>query len=230
MPEHKRWIKLGILLGLIITAAVMYYLLYVEFTHISLEDLQARIESYGAWAPLVFVLFLQVRSLLMVPLAVLTTLAGVVWGWAGFLYMMTGLSLCMFLQFVLARYVAHDAAQRLIRGRLDFIDRYLARNAFWTIFLLRLIPNIVLDVQNVGLALTKVRFRDYFTASFLGVIPGTLVHVGLGHALPRIRTDPRLWAEFALALVLLAGLMWTQHIVRRRMALKSGDTIRISNK
>ena len=225
MPFRKRWIKLAILGGVIVAAAVIYYILYVDFSRVPVDGLQSRIESYGAWGPLVFILFIQVRSLLLVPLAVLTTLAGVVWGWAGFLYMLIGLNFCVLLQFLAARYLAHDAAQRLIKGRLDFIDRYLRRNAFWTIFVLHLIPNIVLDVQNVGLALTKVRFRDYYVASMLGIIPGTLAHVGLGHSLIGIKSDPRLWWELAGVLALLAGLFWTQHVIRRKLAVPRQSSI-----
>lgn len=217
MPLPKRWIPFAILAAVLAAAALIYGGMHIDFSRVSVDGLQARIESYGVWGPAVFILLFQFRTLFLIPLGLLTPLAGAIWGWTGFLYMMIALNICIILQFLGARYPLHESAQRYIHGRLDFLNRYLQRNAFWTIFLLRLIPNILLDVQNFGLALTKVRFRDYYIASLLGVTPGTLAHVGLGHSLIGIQSDPRLWWELGLVLALLAGLFWAQHVIRRRM-------------
>jgi uncharacterized membrane protein YdjX (TVP38/TMEM64 family) len=48
--------------------------------------------------------------------------------------------------------------------------------------LTRLSPVIPFNLLNYALALTKISFRDYVLASWIGMLPGTVMYVYLGSA------------------------------------------------
>lgn len=225
---NKQWVKWGVLTGVVAVAVVLLYIVELDLSRINVEEWQARIRAYGVWGPVAYVLFFQVRILFLVPIGVLTTAAGVVWGWAGVLYTLIALGVCVTQEFLVARYLARDFARRILKDRLAFLDRYIEKNAFMAIFVLRLVPNIVLDIQNIGLALTKVRFRKYFAATMLGLLPGTVTLVYFGHSLISFALQPQNRWKFILALGLLLGLLGLQLYVRlkqnKRLDGKAADS------
>ncbi len=81
------------------------------------------------------------------------------------------------LAFLCARYVFSDAIHRAARTRprlnrwLTAIDRGLCEHGGYYVLLLRLTPVIPFWFLNLGLGVTRVRLRDYWWATQLGVLP-----------------------------------------------------------
>lgn len=84
--------------------------------------------------------------------------------------------------FLLGRTVVRDMAAARIAGspRFKALDDAIGRNGFKMVFLVRLSPAFPFNVLNYALGLTKVRLRDYFFASWIGMFPGMLLYVYLG--------------------------------------------------
>ena len=74
--------------------------------------------------------------------------------------------------------------------------------------LLRLSPVVPFNVLNYAFGLTRVSLRDYVVASWIGMMPGTLLYVYLGSiagdlagAGGRASRTPAEWAFYAVGLV-----------------------------
>ncbi len=105
--------------------------------------------------------------------------AGVLWGSVAVsLGSMAGASVCFFLWRTLLR----KGIERRVSQNPKFqaIDQAFAREGFKIVLLTRLCPICPLTLLNYAYGLTKVRFRDYFFGSWLGMLPGTIMYVYLG--------------------------------------------------
>lgn len=68
-------------------------------------------------------------------------------------------------------------------GRFQAVDRAVGREGFKIVALLRLSPLFPFTIGNYALGLTRVRLRDYVLASWIGMLPGTVLYVYLGSLL-----------------------------------------------
>ena len=88
------------------------------------------------------------------------------------------------LAFLVGRYFARGWVEKKIAAhpRFQAIDRAVGAQGFKIVLMLRLTPLVPFNLLNYGLALTRVSFRDYVLASWIGMLPGTLLYVYLGSA------------------------------------------------
>lgn len=214
------WLKLGILIVIIAFFVIVIYHLDINSFDISIDKIQSKIKSYGVWGPLVFILIYQVRVLLLIPISVISTLAGAIWGLTGLIYTLIALSICVTTEFFITRFLARDIVKKILKGKMDYLNKFIKKNAFGTVFLLRLIPNIILDVQNMGLALTKVRFKEYFPATMLGLLPGTFVLVYFGDSLIRTIVQPQYFWRIVLSLTFILCIYLAQGYLRKKFGFK----------
>jgi uncharacterized membrane protein YdjX (TVP38/TMEM64 family) len=123
--------------------------------------------------------------LFLLPASALTLGAGLLYGplWGTLLVSPVSVAVAS-IAFLLARTVARRAVERRVAGdaRFSAIDRAVGESGFRVVLLLRLSPVIPFNLLNYALGLTSVRFHTYLLASFLGMLPGTLLYVYLGSA------------------------------------------------
>jgi LPXTG-motif cell wall-anchored protein len=62
----------------------------------------------------------------------------------------------------------------------------LARDGFFYLLSLRLVPVFPFWLLNLAPALLGMRFAPYLAATFFGIIPGTLVFAGIGAGLDEV--------------------------------------------
>ncbi len=160
----------------------------------------------------------------------LTVLAGFLFGVGlGTLAVNVGSTLGAVLAFLAARYVFADAIHRAAARRPRFaatlaaLDRRMANHGGYTVLLLRLTPVFPFWVLNLGLGMTRVRIRDYWSATQLGTLPATLVVANLGASLAEITSFRGLLSPRVLgALCLLPLLPIAIHYAVRRFARTGG--------
>jgi uncharacterized membrane protein YdjX (TVP38/TMEM64 family) len=172
--DRKATIKAIILLVFIILA-----ILVVRFTPIKIflteETLSRFMKASGFWAPLLFILFYGIGVCLFIPGTLLTAIGGAIFGaYWGFLYVWVGAMIGASAAFWIGRTLGRDLAASLIGDRLKKYDETIGRNGFATVFYLRMIY-FPFTPMNFGMGLTKVRFRDYFLGTALGIIVGTFI-------------------------------------------------------
>ena len=93
-----------------------------------------------------------------------------------------GATLGAALAFLVARFVARDRIEAMAKGNDKFrkIDTAIGKQGAKLIFLLRLSPVIPFNLSNYLYGLTSVKFWPYVLASWIGMMPGTLLYVYLG--------------------------------------------------
>jgi uncharacterized membrane protein YdjX (TVP38/TMEM64 family) len=139
------------------------------------EVLGSFLEAAGFWAPLIFMLIYTAGICLFVPGTLLTALGAAIFGpYWGFLYVWVGAMAGASAAFWIGRTLGRDFAASLIGDRLKKYDDAIELNGFAAVLYLRLIY-FPFTPMNFGMGLTKVRFRDYFFGTGLGIIAGTFI-------------------------------------------------------
>ncbi len=173
--NHKYALIKAVVFVLFIGAAISI----IRFTSLrhffNQEVLSHFLEETGFWSPLIFVLIYAAGICLFVPGTLLTALGAAFFGpYRGFLYVWVGAMAGASAAFWIGRTLARDFAASLIGDRLRKYDEAIERNGFATVLYLRLVyfPFTAMDF---GMGLTKVRFRDYFWGTGLGIAVGTFI-------------------------------------------------------
>src|SRR5213595_2765021 len=141
------------------------------------------IGKLGPWGPVIFVGLYVVATVLFVPGSVLTLGAGAAFGVAlGSVYVSISATLGATAAFLVGRYLARDAIARKIEKSEKFatIDRAVANEGWKIVLLTRLSPVFPFTLLNYAFGLTRVKLSHYVVASWLGMIPGTVMYVYLG--------------------------------------------------
>jgi uncharacterized membrane protein YdjX (TVP38/TMEM64 family) len=148
----------------------------------------------------------------------------------GFVAVSAGSTLGAAGAFLIARHLARERVERRAAAdpRFAAIDQAVGREGWKIVLLTRLSPLFPFTLLNYLYGLTRVRFGAYLLASWIGMMPGTLLYVYLGvagravaetTAGQRSRT-PQEWALFVVGLLATAAV--TVYVTRlARQALRS---------
>lgn len=129
-------------------------------------------------------------TVLALPASILTLASGFVFGLPlGVVLTSAGSTLGACAAFIVGRYLARDWVAHRIAShrRFEALDLATRHEGFTIVFLSRLSPLFPFNLLNYGLALTSVRFRDYALASWIGMLPVTLLYVYIGAAAGDLR-------------------------------------------
>lgn len=144
------------------------------------------IQSLGYWGPVVVVLFYIVACVLFLPGSVLTLGTGFLFKlfW-GTVTVSIGATLGACAAFWVGRTVARGWVAKKVAGNAKFaaIDEAVGREGFKIVLLTRLSPIFPFNLLNYAFGLTRVRFRSYALASWIGMLPGTIMYVYIGSGL-----------------------------------------------
>jgi uncharacterized membrane protein YdjX (TVP38/TMEM64 family) len=132
-----------------------------------------------------FIALYVLATVCMVPGLILTVAAGAIFGLLRGVVLVSAASLLgASAAFFIGRTVARGWTQRRIAAwpRFRVLDGALAARGFWIVLLTRLSPLFPFNLLNYAYGVTAVRPRDYIAASWLGMLPGTVVYVYAGSA------------------------------------------------
>jgi uncharacterized membrane protein YdjX (TVP38/TMEM64 family) len=134
-------------------------------------------------AAALFVGAYALAAVLVVPGTLLTLAAGFVFGLTfGVVLVSAGSVLGAVAAFVVGRFLARRFIAARIAGRPRFraLDAAARRDGFAIVLLARMSPLLPYNILNYAFGLTSVRFRDYALASWIGMLPATVVYVYIG--------------------------------------------------
>jgi uncharacterized membrane protein YdjX (TVP38/TMEM64 family) len=94
--------------------------------------------------------------------------------------------------------------ERVVGQRFRHMLDRVARNGFYLILYLRIVPVIPYNALNLLAGASPITFRDYFWATTVGMIPGTVLFAFLGDALWH-PTSPRFFVAVGLILCCFAA-------------------------
>jgi len=178
--QGKWLLYLGVAVALIAAAIVAFKYFHGQ------ELLKQAIDwvgQLGPWGPIIFIAIYIAAAVLFIPGSVLTLGAGAVFGvvW-GSIYVSIASTLGATAAFLVGRYLARDAIARKIEGNERFaaIDKAVAGEGWKIVGLTRLSPVFPFTLLNYAFGLTQVKLWHYMLASWIGMMPGTIMYVYLG--------------------------------------------------
>jgi uncharacterized membrane protein YdjX (TVP38/TMEM64 family) len=147
------------------------------------------LQTIGPWGPLVLGAVYVLATVLMIPGGILGIVAGFAFGLVtGTVTVSIASTLGATLAFLLGRTLARSFAQARIARRpsLRALDEAVGREGFLVVFLTRLSPILPYNLLNYGYGLTRVRVRTYVLASWIGMLPGTVMYVYAGSVMRNV--------------------------------------------
>ncbi|MDO8756544.1 MAG: TVP38/TMEM64 family protein, partial [Elusimicrobiota bacterium] len=166
--------------------------------------------ALGALGWVAFVLLYAFACVAFLPVSVLTLGAGAVFGvWLGFGLVWIGATVGACVSFLIGRHWLRGWVERKIAHRPLFaaIDAAVSVEGWRIVILTRLTPLFPFAIQNYAYGITRVGFREYAAASFLGMAPGTFMFVSIGAAAGEAvkagageTRTPAEWAFYAVGL------------------------------
>ena len=205
--------KLLVLVALL--AAVAAYLLFDLGRFFSLDYIkgaQAEFAALYAARPtqviaVFFAVYVAVTALSFPGAAVLTLLAGAVFGLlVGTVVVSFASSIGATLAMLVSRYLLRDSVKSRFGARLADIDKGVEREGAFYLFTLRLVPVFPFFVINLLMGLTRMKATTFYWVSQLGMLAGTLVFVNAGTQLARIDSLKGILSPGLLLSFVLLGL------------------------
>jgi uncharacterized membrane protein YdjX (TVP38/TMEM64 family) len=174
--QLKLVLIVGLILGLLVASR------FVDIPG-ALKGALDWIEGLGVLGMVVFVVLYIVACIFVLPGPALTLGAGAIYGLPiGFALVSVGSTLGASCTFVIGRYFARDWVEAKVSSNKTFslIDEAVAQQGWKIVFLTRLTPLIPFNIQNYGYGLTKVSLLPYAVASWIGMMPGTVLFTYVG--------------------------------------------------
>jgi pyruvate/2-oxoglutarate dehydrogenase complex dihydrolipoamide dehydrogenase (E3) component/uncharacterized membrane protein YdjX (TVP38/TMEM64 family) len=178
--QNRKWlILLAVLVLLIIALSVLpvkqWLVSALEWT-----------EGLGLWGPVFVAAFYIIACILFLPGSVLTLGAGFLFKViVGTITVSVGSTLGACAAFLVGRTIARNWISKKVAANEKFaaIDDAVGRQGFKIVLLTRLSPVFPFNLLNYAFGLTKVSFWKYALASWIGMLPGTLMYVYFGAGL-----------------------------------------------
>ncbi len=175
-------LRLVLLLLLVAVAVAAFVLLPIRALSVGFL---AWVRGLGPWGPALLAVAYVPASLLFVPGSLLTLGAGFLFGvGVGTVAVSAGSVMGACAAFLAGRTLARGWVERKVAGNPRFraLDQAVARNGFRIVLLTRLSPVFPFNLLNYAYGASPVAFRDYLLASWIGMLPATLLYVYLGSA------------------------------------------------
>jgi uncharacterized membrane protein YdjX (TVP38/TMEM64 family) len=148
-----------------------------------LHGLEGRLDGLGPLGPVLYAAAYAAGVVVFVPGSLLTIGAGLLFGTAvGFAAASAGSIAGASLAFLVARYGLRPRIEAWARRspRFAAIDEAVGVNGWKMVALTRLSPLFPFNALNFAYGATRIRFGPYVLASWIAMIPGTLLYVWIG--------------------------------------------------
>jgi uncharacterized membrane protein YdjX (TVP38/TMEM64 family) len=187
MSRIKRFLPIAILLLALVAvfAFGLDDLLSFEQLRQNRMELLDFVDRHAVLAPLAFMAIYAAVIALSIPGgAVLTIAGGFLFGVVlGTFYVVVAATVGASLVFLAAKTALGDSLRRTAGPWLRRMEDGFRENALNYLLFLRLIPIFPFWLVNLVPAFLGVPFRTYVTATFFGIIPGSLVYASVGNGL-----------------------------------------------
>jgi uncharacterized membrane protein YdjX (TVP38/TMEM64 family) len=154
-------------------------------------DVKTKLDIFNVWVAdqgitgiAIFIGVYIVATVLFFPCSILTLGAGVAFGLVnGCIAVSIGSTIGASCAFLVSRYLARDAILKMTANYPSFnaVDRAIGDGGGKIVGLLRLSPALPYNMSNYFYGLTAVKFTPYVLASWIGMLPGTVMYVYIGY-------------------------------------------------
>ena len=182
------------------------------------EVIRHYIESFGSWAIVVYVALYTVNTMTLIPpIAFMSLSAGALFGpvW-GTIALTLGAFSGTTVTFIISRFFGGKLVDKFVKGKAaDFNDK-LSKKGFIVLLPMRLIGFPPYEFVNYASGLSKISYKDYISATMLGMSPAIIIQVLLADRLANFSwKDPVLYV--AIGLFIAMGVV-TGKIIKKQQA------------
>ena len=179
---HRPGSKIKITLAIFFIIGLLATIKYLPVQEL-MKGFLGWVAHLGSWGPIIFIAVYILACVFLLPGSILTLGAGALFGVVkGSIIASISATLGATCAFLVGRYLARDWVSRRIQGYPKFkaLDEAVAEEGWKIVCLTRLSPVFPFNLLNYAYGITKVSLRDYFLASWLGMMPGTVMYVYIG--------------------------------------------------
>jgi uncharacterized membrane protein YdjX (TVP38/TMEM64 family) len=162
--------------------------LSIHQLHRHREALEALVRTHRILSVVAYVAIYSFAVTLSLPGAplVMTLTGGFLFGpWIGGTAAALSCTLGASVVFLVCRTAAGDVLRRRAGPTVARIEEGVRREAFYTVTVLRLLPVMPMALANLGLGFVAIRLRTFMTATFVGILPISVIYAMLGSGLGR---------------------------------------------
>ncbi|EAZ88962.1 TVP38/TMEM64 family protein [Crocosphaera chwakensis] len=157
----------------------------------TLQNLLQWIQDLGTIGYLIFTLVYILSAVFLIPASILTLGAGAIFGVVkGSVLVSIASILGAIIAFLTGRYFARGWVSKQIEKypKFQVVDEAVAEEGWKIVGLTRLSPVLPFVILNYAFGITQVSLKDYITASWIGMLPGTIMYVYIGSLVGNIAT------------------------------------------
>ncbi len=192
---------------LIIALAVVISVVTPIRDFLSVDELRGRLKDLGAMAPAAILIIGALGPSLLLPRWPVAFASGFLYGvgWGSILGNIAS-SLGALVHFFMAVHLLAPSTEKLCAKRGIDIQRIPRDKAFLVIFLLRAFPFSSTVVTNIVAGGLRVNVGTYFAATFLGMIPSTLIYAASGTLMHE--PSPAIYIAITAGICIFAVVGW----------------------
>ncbi|MCM1991916.1 TVP38/TMEM64 family protein [Oceanirhabdus seepicola] len=199
--------------GVVLVIMFILYKLNI-FKFSNPEEFKDYIQSFGVWAPIVYIVLFTVVPLTLFPDSILAISGGLAFGivW-GSIYTMIGALMGGTLAFFITRTIGNSAVNKLMDKKFKGAKKYTDKMGVEVILLLRLIPLFPFDIVSYLAGLSNIKFRKYIFGTIIGTIPGILIFNNIGEQIMDCTSF-----GFIVSIILLVLLFLISFIFKNKLS------------
>jgi Uncharacterized conserved protein len=200
-----------------------FHQVYAIIKHGDIAALADYLRSFGHWTIVAIIaLFVIMTFTIVFPFMILSGATGILYGlfW-GTIISWIGEVTGALVMYIFARYFFRSTFESWIikSPYLKQVDDYSAANGFKVLLIARLLPLAPSGIITAVAAISRMTFKDFFLATFIGKLPPVIIKVMLGHDIVFASENmTRLVVIVLLVILIYAGLWW-----HKRMKKQNGE-------
>lgn len=222
LEESKKGLKGKIIPVLVIIGFVVIYKMFLsDITAVSIREW---VNSFGVFAPIAYIFVWAILPIFFFPVPILALAGGLSFGlWDGTLYTIIGAMINSTFMFYIAKFLAKDMVSGYLERKMpkswwDKFNKANDKEGFLIVFICRLIPIMPYNVINYVSGLTNIRFFNYSLATFLGILPGTVIFLNVGDKALDVKSP-----EFMMSIVLVVILIVVSVLLGKIVSKRSSN-------
>ncbi len=183
------------------------------------QQIQNWLAEMGVFAPVIYIVLYTLCTLLILPSTPLNLIGGAIFGvWWGTLWTTLAALTAAIAAFIFTRTIGRELIARKLAKKWEVVDEEIRQGGLFYMFAIRLLPIIPYGLVNFAAGLTSIRFKDYFTATLLGTLPGVLPFVMMGAGINQLSQGNivPLMCAFALTGIFVGGATWYRRSKKKR--------------
>ena len=209
-----------ILFGIHHFAPQFFHRVVVLSTRGDIKGTARFLNSYGPWAVVVsFLLDVFINAVGFLPSIFLSTANGLIFGLPlGVTISWVAESVGVIISFMVMRYFLRETAEQIIAtsNNLKRLDEMSSDSGLVAMTLARTLPYFPSGVLTALGAISKMSFRDYCIATFIGKFPSTALEVILGHDIVNYRTNMHRLGMLVTVVIAVYGYMFYRRYKKQK--------------